>query len=294
MGKLYRIVRGKWKHVTCQCNNCHKQFTTLGSLRRHLLEVHGQVKYQCDKCHKQFASKDGLRRHLLHFVCSRQSCPETKHRREVHGQRRLVRYECDMCHHQFRQIQNLRRHRLEVHGRFQRRGSLKRDAETEVWELQLRKKLDGRQSMASGFWTQAAIARASPERAEAFSWEADDGGCSAAQLSSGIGGLQQPTMLLERPVQAARCAKQQWKQERLTRWMSHRPRCSKRRSNSIGKAAMPDDAFREQIEEHGIRPATDAKDCIIRILEALAKDPTYSEGVCGSVIEKLREQRLQE
>ena len=117
--------------------------------------------------------------------------------------------------------------------------------------------------MASGFWTQAAIARARPERAEAFSREADDGGCSAAQLSSGIGGLQQPTMLLERPVQAARCAKQQWKQERLTRWMSHRPRCSKRRSNSIGKAAMPDDAFREQIEQHVIQPATDAKPDVV-------------------------------
>ena len=101
---MYRIVQAQWKQVTCQCDKCHKQFTTLGSLRRHLLEVHGQVKYQCDKCHKQFASKDGLRRHLLHFVCSRQSCPETKHRREVHGQRRLVRYECDMCHQQFRQI----------------------------------------------------------------------------------------------------------------------------------------------------------------------------------------------
>ena len=125
---MYPIVQAQWKHVKCQCDKCHKQFTTLGSLRRHLLEVHGQVKYQCDKCHKQFAS-----------------------------------------------IQNLRRHRLEVHGRFQRRGSLKRDAETEVWELQLRKKLDGRQSMASGFWTQAAIARARPERAEAFSREADDG-----------------------------------------------------------------------------------------------------------------------
>ena len=130
------------------------------------------VRVPCDKCHKQFASKDSLRRH----------------RREVHEQRRLVKYQCDMCHQQFRHIQNLRRHRHEVH---------KRDDETEVWELQLRKKLDGRQSMASGFWTQAAIARARPERTEAFSREADDGGCSAARLSSGIGGLQQPTMLPE-------------------------------------------------------------------------------------------------
>ena len=156
---MYPIVQAQWKHVKCQCDKCHKQFTTLGSLRRHLLEVHGQVKYQCDRCHKQFASKDSLRRH----------------RREVHEQRRLVKYQCDMCHQQFRHIQNLRRHRREVHSRFQRGGSLKRDAETEVWELQLRKKLDGRQSMASGFWTQAAIARARPERAEAFSREADDG-----------------------------------------------------------------------------------------------------------------------
>ena len=159
-----------------------------------------------------------------------------------------------MCHRQLRHIQNLRRHRHEVH---------KRDDETEVWELQLRKKLDGRQSMASGFWTQAAIARARPERAEAFSREADDGGCSAAQLSSGIGGLQQPTMLLERPVQAARCAKRQWKQQRLTHWMSHRPMWPKRRSNGIGKAAMPDDAFREQIEQHVIQPATDAKPDVV-------------------------------
>ena len=113
--------------------------------------------------------------------------------------------------------------------------------------------------MASGFWTQAAIARARPERAEAFSREADDGGCSAAQLSSGIGGLQQPTMLLERPVQAARCAKQQWKQQRLTRWMLLRPRWQKRGRNGIGRAAMPDDAFRELIEQHAIQPATGAK-----------------------------------
>ena len=45
-------------------------------------------------------------------------------------------------------------------------------------------------------------------------------------------------------MQAARCAKRQWKQQR---------------SNGIGKAAMPDDAFREQIEQHVIQPATDAK-----------------------------------
>ena len=44
MVKLYRIVRGKWKHVTCQCNSCHKHFTTLWSLRRHLREVHELIR----------------------------------------------------------------------------------------------------------------------------------------------------------------------------------------------------------------------------------------------------------
>ena len=68
---------------------------------------------------------------------------------------------------------------------------------------------------------------------------------------------------LERPVQAARCTKQQWKQPRLIHWMSHRPRWPKRRSNGIGKAAMPDDAFREPIEQHVIQPATDAKPDVV-------------------------------
>ena len=68
---------------------------------------------------------------------------------------------------------------------------------------------------------------------------------------------------LERPVQAARCVKQQCKQQRLTFWMSHRPKWPKRRSNGIGKAAMPDDAFREQIEQHAIQPAPDAKPDVV-------------------------------
>ena len=116
---------------------------------------------------------------------------------------KLVKPQCHVCHKQFRCKQTLRRHQREVHERFRRGGSLKRGAEPEVQELELRKKPGknsklkakgmrcakiGRHSTAFGFWKQAAIAiaRKRPERAEAFSQEAVGGGCSAARLSSGL------------------------------------------------------------------------------------------------------------
>ena len=60
--------------------------------------------------------------------------------------------------------------------------------------VQLASNPNALESSAFGCSKQAAIASARPEQAEAFSREAVDGGCSAAQLSSGIGDLQQPTV----------------------------------------------------------------------------------------------------
>ena len=68
-----------------------------------------------------------------------------------------------------------------------------------------------------------------------------------------------PGEQFERPVHSKRCAKQQL----LTRWISPQKRCSPRQSNGIGKAATPDVAFREQVEQHVIRPAADAKPDVV-------------------------------
>ena len=60
--------------------------------------------------------------------------------RIVQAQGKLVKWQCDKCHKQFAALSSLRRHLLEVHKRVRRGGSLKRGAEPEVQELELRKK----------------------------------------------------------------------------------------------------------------------------------------------------------
>lgn len=90
---LYGNEKGKIKHgekkvdeeKTFQCSQCHKQFRSAMSLKRHAVMAHRIISiYDCPKCDKTFTVRGKLANHLM----------------EDHDKTRT--FECYICHHSFK------------------------------------------------------------------------------------------------------------------------------------------------------------------------------------------------
>ena len=105
-----------------ECNDCHKKFASVRNRRRHMKEVHGDIKYACPECDKEFPRKDTLKRHMKTHtdekphVC--EICPgeisrfKTKDHLKKHIKcHERAKYQCDLCELKFIKEETLESHR---------------------------------------------------------------------------------------------------------------------------------------------------------------------------------------
>ena len=90
--------------------------------RRHMKEVHGNIKYACPECDIPFARKDAMKRHMLTHtdekphVC--EICPDetsrfkTKSYLKKHMKcHERAKYQCDLCELRFIKADILEKHK---------------------------------------------------------------------------------------------------------------------------------------------------------------------------------------
>ncbi len=107
-----------------KCKVCHKKFTNLKTLRRHVISVHEKALiYKCDKCDKKFSVQNHLHLHKLkehenvQFKCAN-CCKKFAHSTNLRKHLEKCKpespsqllYQCDLCHRSFRFESSLKQH----------------------------------------------------------------------------------------------------------------------------------------------------------------------------------------
>ena len=89
----------KLKKNLFECQNCCKNFTTKGSLDRHISAVHEgrEMSFECEKCQKGYTTKCSLDRHVS----------------SIHEGSKP--FECDLCEANFSSKKELTRHKENNH-----------------------------------------------------------------------------------------------------------------------------------------------------------------------------------
>ena len=92
-------IEVKLKKTPFECKNCRKNFTTKGSLDRHISAVHEgrTMSFECEKCQKSYTTKCSLDRHVS----------------SIHEGRKP--FECDLCEANFSSKKELTRHKENNH-----------------------------------------------------------------------------------------------------------------------------------------------------------------------------------
>ena len=112
-------VNGKY-----ECDQCHKTFSSVGSLYNHNKSIHQGVKYACDQCDYQATQQCHLKLHIgsqhkgVKYACDQCGYQaSTPGHLKIHIQSRHegIRYACDQCDQQFREKGSLRKHTKNKH-----------------------------------------------------------------------------------------------------------------------------------------------------------------------------------
>ena len=59
-----RHIRNEMLQLRKRCSHCEMTFSRATTMRRHIVEVHGETKYECGTCGKVFKREEHLKRHL--------------------------------------------------------------------------------------------------------------------------------------------------------------------------------------------------------------------------------------
>jgi len=109
-------VHSDYCHSDKKCKQCHKQFTNLKTLRRHVISIHEKALiYECDMCDSKFSVQNKLHLHKLkehenvEFKCA--NC-DKKFAHTTNLKKHLEKckpeapsklpFQCDICHRSFR------------------------------------------------------------------------------------------------------------------------------------------------------------------------------------------------
>ena len=109
-------VHKDYCHSDKKCKQCHKQFTNLKTLRRHVISIHEKALiYECDMCDNKFSVQNKLHLHKLkehenvEFKCA--NC-DKKFAHTTNLKKHLVKckseapsklpFQCDICHRSFK------------------------------------------------------------------------------------------------------------------------------------------------------------------------------------------------
>ncbi|XP_031626849.1 zinc finger protein 845-like, partial [Contarinia nasturtii] len=98
-----------------ECFVCHRQFTSLSSLRIHQ-KLHSGIKYACPHCNKVFAMRSYVRDHIvaIHGL-KRDEIPKDSIQQATTvmtsgSQQNNELFDCNLCHNQYTKKQTLRQH----------------------------------------------------------------------------------------------------------------------------------------------------------------------------------------
>ena len=75
--RITLVMHNKRMHLgtTYPCTLCERKFNEKGNLRRHMVQIHTDLKaYQCPKCQKMFGDSGNMKRHIRH-VHDKARCP---------------------------------------------------------------------------------------------------------------------------------------------------------------------------------------------------------------------------
>lgn len=86
-----RKAKAKLEHIPCAAEGCHKVFTRITDMKRHMTTVHDGGRFSCD-CGRNYSRPDALARHQKHPSCpvrarsgnppQRQICNKDRQRRD--------------------------------------------------------------------------------------------------------------------------------------------------------------------------------------------------------------------
>ena len=114
------------KEKSTYCEICDRVFSNKSSLKRHVDNVHRQIKFKCDKCNENFSLKENLKKHIVTthkgkkykcIICSKifsRSEHLKRHNDNIHiGSKDY--HNCESCGKSFTNSDNLKRHTYIVH-----------------------------------------------------------------------------------------------------------------------------------------------------------------------------------
>ena len=111
-------------HFKTSCSICSKEISGKGNLKRHIRQVHTDVKpYSCDECNQSFGDRGNLRRHeKSKHLKLREQCPQCEISCSVGTLQRHIRtfhkmevYQCPDCSRDFRSKYGLSSHVNKAH-----------------------------------------------------------------------------------------------------------------------------------------------------------------------------------
>ena len=118
-------VHRDYCHSDKKCKQCHKQFTNLKTLRRHVISIHEKALiYECDVCDSKFSVQNKLHLHKLKehenvefkcANCSKKFAHTTNLKKHLEKCKpeapSKLSYQCDLCHRAFRFELTLKHHK---------------------------------------------------------------------------------------------------------------------------------------------------------------------------------------
>ena len=124
--KQFDLHRHKGKHDGYQftCSICKKGFSEAGNMKRHIRQVHTDLKpFTCDLCNQSFGDKGNLNRHVkVKHEGVRDQCPHCKHTgvkgtlsRHIRSFHEKETFSCTDCDREFRSRYGLSSHRNMKH-----------------------------------------------------------------------------------------------------------------------------------------------------------------------------------